>query len=65
MDMENSTIQHHINQAIKAHGTMHRDINYVVKDGEVMIVDEFTGRNHDGRRYSEGLQSGNRSKRRR
>ena len=55
MDMENSTIQHHINQAIKAHGTMHRDINYVVKDGEVMIVDEFTGRIMNGRRYSEGL----------
>ena len=55
MDMENSTIQHHINQAIKAHGTMHRDINYVVKDGEVMIVDEFTGRIMKGRRYSEGL----------
>ena len=53
--MENSTIQHHINQAIKAHGTMHRDINYVVKDGEVMIVDEFTGRIMNGRRYSEGL----------
>ena len=55
MDMENSTIQHHINQAIKAHGTMHRDINYVVKDGEVMIIDEFTGRIMNGRRYSEGL----------
>ena len=55
MDMENSTIQHHINQAIKAHGTMHRDINYVVKDNEVMIVDEFTGRIMNGRRYSEGL----------
>ena len=55
MDMENSTIQHHINQAIKAHGTMQRDINYVVKDNEVMIVDEFTGRIMSGRRYSEGL----------
>ena len=55
MDMENSTIQHHINQAIKAHGTMQRDINYVVKDTEVMIVDEFTGRIMNGRRYSEGL----------
>ncbi len=55
MDMENSTIQHHINQAIKAHGTMQRDINYVVKDNEVMIVDEFTGRIMNGRRYSEGL----------
>ena len=55
MDMENSTIQHHINQAIKAHGTMQRDINYVVKDNEVMIVDEFTGRIMPGRRYSDGL----------
>lgn len=55
MDMQNSTIQHHINQAIKAHGTMQRDINYVVKDNEVMIVDEFTGRIMNGRRYSEGL----------
>ena len=55
MDMENSTIQHHINQAIKAHGTMQRDINYVVKDNEVMIVDECTGRIMNGRRYSEGL----------
>ena len=52
---ENSTIAHHINQAIKAHGTMKRDIDYVVKDGEVVIVDEFTGRLMFGRRYSEGL----------
>ena len=52
---ENSTIAHHINQAIKAHGTMKRDIDYVVKDGEVIIVDEFTGRLMFGRRYSEGL----------
>ena len=54
-DPENSTIAHHINQAIKAHGTMKRDIDYVVKDGEVIIVDEFTGRLMFGRRYSEGL----------
>lgn len=54
-DLENSTLSHHINQAIKAHGVMHRDIDYVVKDGEVMIVDEFTGRLMQGRRYSEGL----------
>ncbi len=54
-DPENSTIAHHINQAIKAHGTMKRDIDYVVKDGEVVIVDEFTGRLMFGRRYSEGL----------
>ncbi|MCQ2461292.1 MAG: preprotein translocase subunit SecA [Clostridia bacterium] len=55
MDAENSTILHHINQAIKAHGVMHRDIDYVVKDGEVLIVDEFTGRIMLGRRYNEGL----------
>ena len=54
-DPENSTIAHHINQAIKAHGTMKCDIDYVVKDGEVVIVDEFTGRLMFGRRYSEGL----------
>ena len=54
-DPENSTLAHHINQAIKAHGTMKRDIDYVVKDGEVVIVDEFTGRLMFGRRYSEGL----------
>ncbi len=54
-DPENSTIAHHINQAIKAHGTMKRDEDYVVKDGEVVIVDEFTGRLMFGRRYSEGL----------
>ena len=54
-DPENSTIAHHIDQAIKAHGTMKRDIDYVVKDGEVVIVDEFTGRLMFGRRYSEGL----------
>ncbi len=55
MDAENSTLLHHINQAIKAHGVMHRDIDYVVKDGEVLIVDEFTGRIMIGRRYNEGL----------
>ncbi len=54
-DLENSTLSHHINQAIKAHGVMRRDIDYVVKDGEVIIVDEFTGRLMLGRRYSEGL----------
>ena len=54
-DPENTTISHHINQAIKAHGVMKRDIDYVVKDGEVIIVDEFTGRLMFGRRYSEGL----------
>ncbi len=54
-DPENSTIAHHVNQAIKAHGVMKRDIDYVVKDGEVVIVDEFTGRLMFGRRYSEGL----------
>ncbi len=55
MDAENLSLQHHINQALKAHGTMHRDIDYVVKDGQVLIVDEFTGRIMLGRRYSEGL----------
>jgi len=54
-DLENSTLSHHINQALKAHGTMRRDVDYVVKDGEVIIVDEFTGRLMLGRRYSEGL----------
>ena len=54
-DADNITIQHHINQAIKAHGVMKRDIEYVVKDGEVIIVDEFTGRLMYGRRYNEGL----------
>ena len=54
-DPENSTIAHHINQAIKAHGTMKRDVDYVVKDGEIIMVDEFTGRLMFGRRYSEGL----------
>ncbi|MGN1478324.1 MAG: preprotein translocase subunit SecA [Acutalibacteraceae bacterium] len=55
MDAENMTIQHHINQAIKAIGVMHRDIDYVVKDNQVLIVDEFTGRIMLGRRYNEGL----------
>ncbi len=54
-DAENITLQHHINQAIRAHGVMHRDIDYVVKDGEVIIVDEFTGRLMYDRRYNEGL----------
>ena len=55
MDAENVTIQHHINQALKAVGVMQRDIDYVVKDGQVLIVDEFTGRIMLGRRYNEGL----------
>ena len=54
-DPENTTLSHHINQAIRARGLMKRDIDYVVKDGEVIIVDEFTGRLMYGRRYSEGL----------
>ncbi len=54
-DPANMTISHHINQAIKAHGLMKRDIDYVVKDGQVIIVDEFTGRLMFGRRYSDGL----------
>ena len=55
MDAENMTLQHHINQAIRAHGVMINEIDYVVKDGEVIIVDEFTGRLMQGRRYNEGL----------
>ncbi|MBQ8228439.1 MAG: preprotein translocase subunit SecA [Clostridia bacterium] len=55
MDAENMTISHHINQAIKAIGVMRKDIDYVVKDGQVLIVDEFTGRIMLGRRYNEGL----------
>ncbi|NLL16574.1 MAG: preprotein translocase subunit SecA [Clostridiales bacterium] len=55
MDAENLTIQHHINQAIKGRGVMQRDVDYVVKEGQVLIVDEFTGRIMIGRRYSEGL----------
>ena len=54
-DSENIAIAHHINQAIRAHGVMKRDVDYVVKDGEVIIVDEFTGRLMYGRRYNEGL----------
>ena len=54
-DIENATLVHHINQALKAHGIMKRDIDYIVKDGEIIIVDEFTGRLMLGRRYSEGL----------
>ncbi len=55
MDAENMTLQHHINQAIKAIGVMKRDVDYVVKDNQVLIVDEFTGRIMYGRRYNEGL----------
>ncbi len=54
-DPENMTVSHHINQALKAHGTMALDRDYVVKDGQVIIVDEFTGRLMFGRRYSDGL----------
>ncbi len=54
-DGDNMTLQHHINQAIKARGVMKRDVDYVVRDGEVIIVDEFTGRLMLGRRYNEGL----------
>ena len=54
-DADNLTIVHHINQAIRAHGIMKRDIDYVVKDGQVIIVDEFTGRLMYGRRFNEGL----------
>jgi preprotein translocase subunit SecA len=54
-DPENMTISHHVNQALKAHGLMKKDREYVVKDGEIIIVDEFTGRMMYGRRYSDGL----------
>ena len=55
MDADNMTLAHHINQAIKANGVMKKDIDYVVKDGEVLIVDEFTGRIMQGRRFNDGL----------
>ena len=54
-DQENTTLSHHINQAMKARGLMKKDIDYVVKDGQIIIVDEFTGRLMYGRRYNEGL----------
>ena len=54
-DIENSTLVHHVNQALRAHGIMKRDIDYIVKEGEVLIVDEFTGRIMYGRRYNNGL----------
>ena len=54
-DLDNTTLSHHINQAMKARGLMKRDIDYVVKDGQIIIVDEFTGRLMYGRRYNEGL----------
>lgn len=55
MDPDNLTLLHHVNQAIKANGCMHLDVEYVVKDGEIVIVDEFTGRLMFGRRFNEGL----------
>ena len=54
-NLENSTLVHHVNQALRAHGVMKKDIDYIVKDGEVLIVDEFTGRIMYGRRYNNGL----------
>ena len=54
-DLENSNIVHHVNQALRAHGVMKKDVDYIVKDGEVLIVDEFTGRIMYGRRYNNGL----------
>ena len=54
-DIENSTLVHHVNQALRAHGVMKKDIDYIVKDGQVLIVDEFTGRIMYGRRYNDGL----------
>ncbi len=55
MDPDNMTLLHHVNQAIKAHGCMHLDTEYIVRDGEIVIVDEFTGRLMFGRRFNEGL----------
>ena len=54
-DIENSNIVHHVHQALRAHGVMQKDIDYIVKDGQVLIVDEFTGRIMYGRRYNDGL----------
>ncbi|MBO5476490.1 MAG: preprotein translocase subunit SecA [Clostridia bacterium] len=54
-DVSNLTVSHHVNQALRAYGLMHRDKDYIVRDGKVLIVDEFTGRIMDGRRYSDGL----------
>ena len=55
MDMEHSTLQHHINQALKALGTMQRDVDYIVRNDEIVIIDQFTGRMMEGRRFNEGL----------
>ncbi|MDJ1407621.1 MAG: preprotein translocase subunit SecA [Candidatus Midichloria sp.] len=54
-DLENMTVVHHLNQALKAHHLFKKDVDYIVKDGKIMIIDEFTGRIMDGRRYTEGL----------
>lgn len=54
-DLQNINIVHHLNQALKAHKMFHKDVDYIVRDGQVLIVDEFTGRIMDGRRYSDGL----------
>ena len=62
MDPDNLTLLHHINQAIKANGIMHLDVDYVVKDGEIVIVDEFTGRLMFGRRFNEGLHQASEAK---
>jgi preprotein translocase subunit SecA len=64
-DVENVTVVHHVNQALRAHKLFQRDKDYIVKGGEVVIIDEFTGRMMPGRRYSEGLASGFGSQRRR
>ena len=62
-DIENSELVHAVNQALRAHGIMKKDVDYIVKDGQVLIVDEFTGRIMYGRRYNNGFTSSNRSKR--
>src|SRR5699024_3245363 len=54
-DLNNVSLTHHINQALKAHVSMHRDTDYMVEEGQVVIIDQFTGRKMKGRRYSDGL----------
>lgn len=64
-DLKHVALLHHINQALRAHVVMHRDTDYVVQEGEIVIVDQFTGRLMKGRRYSEGLHQAIEAKRRR
>ena len=64
-DIHNITLVHHVNQALRAHTLFHRDVDYIVKDDKVIIIDEFTGRMMEGRRYSEGLHQALEAKERR